>query len=443
MDIRTKVEHNHTLFLSPESSKSVRANMSISFDVQTSFELSIDSRRGDSMVRAPGTIRDAIVAYLSELAEQEASIAQIRAALASKLGNVPASSVRSYLNLNVPDVFERTGRGQYRLKKKLKTERQEVKFLSSAEGNAQIIPVDCFDWLSRREPNSIHAVVTDPPYGLLEYSEKEQIKLRHGRGGVWRIPPSFDGHKRSPLPRFTVLNESHREELFRFFERLGSTLLRVTVPGANIVVASNPLLAHIVASSMARTGLEIRGYISRLTMTMRGGDRPKNAHQEFSDVSVMPRSMWEPWVLLRKPLDGRVQDNLRKWKTGGFRRPNGDQPFGDVIRSRPTPRAERQIAPHPSLKPQEFLRCIVRAVLPLGVGTILDPFAGSGSTLAAANALGYESIGLERDPTYYQMAIKAIPALAKLPTNHAISPAGHTGGSSGTKAAKKFKAHSY
>jgi site-specific DNA-methyltransferase (adenine-specific) len=157
----------------------------------------------------------------------------------------------------------------------------------------------------------------------------------------------------------------------------------------------------------------------------------------------MPRSMWEPWVLLRKPLEGRAQDNLRKWKTGGFRRPSAAQPFGDVIRSNPTPRAERQIAPHPSLKPQQFLRCLVRAVLPLGEGIVLDPFAGSGSTLAAANAVGYRSIGLEKDPTYYQMALRAIPALARLAVDQAISVPRDGGGHSGVKAAKRLKADSH
>jgi len=416
--------------------------MPLGFDVQTSFALPIESE-SDSMARAPGTIRDAILAYLSEVAGREASVQDIKAAVAKRLGDVPASSIRSYLNLNVPDQFERTGRGRYRLKKKLKAEPHKVEFLSVAEGKAQLVPVDCFDWLSQRESASIHAVVTDPPYGLVEYTEKEQIKLRNGRGGVWRIPPSFDGHKRAPLPRFTVLDEHDRKELYQFFKRLGDALTRVIVPGANVVVASNPLLAHIVASSMAESGLEIRGYITRLTMTMRGGDRPKNAHREFNGVSVMPRSMWEPWVLLRKPLDGRVQDNLRKWRTGGFRRPSAEQPFGDVIRSNPTPRAERQIAPHPSLKPQEFLRRVVRAVLPLGEGVILDPFAGSGSTLAAADAVGYESIGLEKDPTYYQMALRAIPALATVPVNHASSASGSIGGSSGAKAAKRLEAGSY
>jgi DNA modification methylase len=384
------------------------------FDVQTSFALSIDSR-SESMARAPGTIRDAIISYLSQTEDNEASVKDISAAVSNKLGKISASSVRSYLNLNVPEIFERTDRGRYRLKKKLKIDSSNVEFLTVSAGAAQVIPADCFDWLNRRDPCSIHAVVTDPPYGLVEYTEPQQSKLRNGRGGVWRIPPSFDGHKRAPLPRFTVLDEQDRRDLYQFFKRLGDALVRVTVPGANIVVASNPLLAHIVASSMAESGLEIRGHIARLTMTMRGGDRPKNAHKEFNGVSVMPRSMWEPWVVFRKPLDGRVQDNLRKWKTGGFRRPSDSQPFGDVIRSNPTSRAERRIAPHPSLKPQEFLRHLVRAVLPLGQGIVLDPFAGSGSTLAAANAVGYQSIGLEKDAVYFQIATQAIPELSKFP----------------------------
>lgn len=248
----------------------------------------------------------------------------------------------------------------------------------------------------------------------MEYSAVEQRKLISGRGGIWRIPPSFDGHKRAPLPRFTVLRVDDRKALQAFFYRLGLLLARVTVPGANILIASNPLLSYIVASAMTEAGLELRGSVIRLVMTMRGGDRPKNAHLEFPDVSVIPRAMWEPWVMLRRPVEGRIQDNLRKWKTGGFRRPSDSKPFGDVIKSGPTPKAERELARHPSLKPQAFLRQVVRAVLPLGEGVILDPFAGAGSTLAAANALGYASIGVESDARYVQMAGTAIPKLSLL-----------------------------
>jgi site-specific DNA-methyltransferase (adenine-specific) len=279
---------------------------------------------------------------------------------------------------------------------------------------SKLFHADCIEWLDNQAERSVHAVVTDPPYGLVEYTAREQKKLRSGRGGVWRMPPSFDGHTRAPLPRFTTLKPADLEEMHAFFAQWAKTLRRVLVPGAHVVVASNPLVEHIVASALSGSGLEHRGTIVRLVMTMRGGDRPKNAHTEFSDVSVMPRSMWEPWLLLREPLDGRVQDNLRKWQTGGLRRVSDDKPFGDVIPSHPTRAAERSLAPHPSLKPQSFLRKVVRAVLPLGAGTILDPFAGAGSTLAAANAVGYASVGVELDPHYVEMAVDGIPKLTAL-----------------------------
>jgi DNA modification methylase len=60
------------------------------------------------------------------------------------------------------------------------------------------------------------------------------------------------------------------------------------------------------------------------------------------------------------------------------------------------------------------MRRLVRASLPLGEGIVLDPFAGSGSTLAAANALGYQSVGIESDPKYVMVATKAIAKLAAL-----------------------------
>ena len=71
-------------------------------------------------------------------------------------------------------------------------------------GSATLLHADCLHWLEQQPPHSIHAVVTDPPYGLREYSEVEQSKLRRGRGGVWRIPPSFDGVRRAPLPRLSA-----------------------------------------------------------------------------------------------------------------------------------------------------------------------------------------------------------------------------------------------
>ena len=199
-----------------------------------------------------------------------------------------------------------------------------------------IYHADAFEWLREQRLNSVHAVVTDPPYGLLEYTVPELEKMKRGRGGVWRIPPAYDGAKRRPLPRFTVLRDRDKIALRDFFRRLGEGLLPVLVPGAYVFIATNPLVSHLVYGPLIAAGLEPRGEIIRVVHRLRGGDRPKNAHEEFSEVSVLPRSCWEPWGLFRKACEGRVQDNLRKWRTGGLRRISALEPFRDLIYSLPT-----------------------------------------------------------------------------------------------------------
>jgi DNA modification methylase len=292
---------------------------------------------------------------------------------------------------------------------------------------------NCLEWMAEQPANSIHAIVTDPPYGLKEYSEKEKGKLRNNNhGGMWRIPPTLNGHQRAPLPRFTVLSPQDIHDLRCFFELWGSAALRVAVPGAHLLIATNPYLSHHLYDALAAAGWEKRGEVVRLVQTLKGGDRPKGAEQEFSSVTVMPRSAWEPWGVFRKALEGRVQDNLRTWGTGGLRRESDDRPFTDVIDSGRTPACERGIVNHPSLKPQMFMRRIVRASLPLGRGCVLDPFMGGGSTIAAAEWVGYESVGVEVDAEYYDMACRAIPHLAELyragkepPTDDGAATTGH------------------
>ena len=246
----------------------------------------------------------------------------------------------------------------------------------------------------------------------------DQIKKRtNGRGGIWRIPPSFDGHQRAPLPRFTALNDRERATLRRFFVEWARLALRVLRPGGHLFLASNAFLSQFVFSALAEGGLEFRSEIIRLVRTLRGGDRPKNAEEEFPGVSSMPRGRYEPWGLFRRPMPVamKVSDCLRAHQTGGLRRRSNGLPFEDVIESERTPRAERSLADHPSLKPQSFLRQLVHAALPLGTGVILDPFMGSGSTIAAAAALGLASVGVERNPDYFKMAKEAILPLSQRP----------------------------
>jgi len=287
---------------------------------------------------------------------------------------------------------------------------------SHAIGQSLLVHADCLEWLGRMPQNSIHAVVTDPPYGVKEYDFDQLEKRGTGKGGIWRIPPSFDGHARSPLPRFTALDERERHRLSRFFVEWSRLVVPALRPGGHVFIASSAFLSQLVYSAIIEGGLEFRGQIIRVVRTLRGGDRPKNAEEEFPGVSSMPRGCYEPWGLFRKPLPKKmtVAQCLREFQTGGLRRTGEDRPFEDIIAGGRTPSRERRVANHPSIKPQRFLRQIVTSSLPLGVGLIVDPFMGSGSTVAAANAMGATAIGIERFADYFKLAVGAVPKLASL-----------------------------
>ena len=285
--------------------------------------------------------------------------------------------------------------------------------------HGKIIHAECMEWLSCQPESSIHAIVTDPPYGLREYKLSELKKLGSGDGGIWRLPPSFDGNTRAPLPRFTALDGKDRKKMSVFFKEWANLCFHALCPGAHVFVASNAFIVPVLMASLSAGGLEFRGQIIREVRTLRGGDRPKNAEREFPFVSSMPRGCYEPWLLFRKPLEKsmKVSDALREYGTGGIRRLPDGNPFGDIIRSERTPRSERDIADHPSLKPQSLMRLLSYIALPLGKGLLVDPFSGSGSTIASTEALGINALGIERHRPYFDMSASTVPELARLPSN--------------------------
>jgi site-specific DNA-methyltransferase (adenine-specific) len=297
-------------------------------------------------------------------------------------------------------------------------ERLIYEYPTTSFGTSAIIHADCFEWLGRLPENTLHAIVTDPPYGVKEYEDDQLEKRTNGNGGVWRIPPSYDGANRAPLPRFTAFSTKEREALRSFFITWSKLVVHALCPGAHVFIAASAYLAQLTFGALTEGGLEYRGQVIRLVRTLRGGNRPKNDEDAFPNVCSMLRGCYEPWGILRKPMPPgmTVGDCLRKYGTGGLRVMPSGLPLNDVIESERTPQSERRIADHPSLKPQSFLRPMVYAALPLGTGVIADPFLGAGPTVAAAMAMGVACVGVERRADYYEEAVNAIPKLAALPT---------------------------
>jgi site-specific DNA-methyltransferase (adenine-specific) len=67
-------------------------------------------------------------------------------------------------------------------------------------GRSLIVNADCFEWMRNIPDASVHGIVTDPPYGVKEFDDDQLSKRAAGKGGIWRLPPAFDGSIRAPLP---------------------------------------------------------------------------------------------------------------------------------------------------------------------------------------------------------------------------------------------------
>src|SRR6266478_1370269 len=151
---------------------------------------------GNTVKYAHGEVRDAIRKVLS-VSPKPLSVNQIQKRVTQMIGPTPTSSVRSYLRLNTPQSFVRQDRGVYTVRVETTTatsfvdatpRRAELLRLAPVKiGKAELLCDDCFDWLEQQLDNSFHAILTDPPYGLHEYTSEQQTKLRNGKGGVWRI----------------------------------------------------------------------------------------------------------------------------------------------------------------------------------------------------------------------------------------------------------------
>lgn len=159
---------------------------------------------------------------------------------------------------------------------------------------------------------------------------------------------------------------------------------------------------------------------------------------------------FEPCLVARKPLVGTVADSVLTYGTGAINisatRFNGtdsrwptnlaidEQVAADLDattpggRSRcfPTFRFEAK-APtrerpkvngvaHPTVKPLALMRWLVRLVTQPG-GTVLDPFAGSGTTLEAAVLEGFNVIGIEREEIYLPLIMQRLRKPCDVPFN--------------------------
>lgn len=230
--------------------------------------------------------------------------------------------------------------------------------------NVTLFHGDCREVLPLLPSLSIDATITDPPYGV-------------DKRGVMLGQISANYHEKGTHSRGYADHNSERfAELMRAFSREAA---RITKPGRHVAAFASPRTAHELAMSMTQEGLTIMDSV----VFAGGGTFAK------SKTTLVPS--YEPMLLARtrgKPVHINPQRNVQ-----------------NVV----TIKKGRRASAHPMTKPHAWMLWAVEHLTWQGE-TILDPFAGSGSTLVAAKEAGRKAVGIESEEEYCEVTAERLSA---------------------------------
>mgnify|MGYP005796561421 CR=1 FL=1 len=238
----------------------------------------------------------------------------------------------------------------------------------TAAGTFQLMLGDCIEQLLAIENESVDLVLTDPPYNLGLFMKNRATNLARMRENYFGAA----GWDNATADEWSDL-------MGRFFKEL----TRILKPGASVVIFMAVLKVETVVGLA-----EKHGFYYKTTGTWhKTNPMPRNMNLQFVNST-------ESWIYF-----------TYKARTGTFN--NNGRVFHDFLESSVTPKSEKKFGKHPTQKPTSVLTHFIEVLSNEGE-TVIDPFMGSGSTGVSAVALNRDFIGIELDPTYFEIANQRI-----------------------------------
>ena len=293
---------------------------------------------------------------------------------------------------------------------------------------------DCRDLLKDVPASSIAACITDPPYNYEFIGhkwdpaeiERRLEKVKGSNTLVKNIPygSGLAGGVRNA--RWYEKNRKNILDYQKWCLSWGKEVFRVCKPGA-IVAAFNSsrTMAHV------QVALEEAGFYARdCIVYRRSSGIPKGLNvsaklEKIGDVDPKKwegwhsclRSEWEAVVIVQKPLENNYIETLQKYGVGLFHAARQDGSFQSNILEGLLRGEAEDFNIHCTVKPLPLMLKLVEMLVPRAAdNVVLDPFAGSGTTLVAAKQLGLAYLGMEINAEYAAIARQRLgidrPALA-------------------------------
>ena len=275
-----------------------------------------------------------------------------------------------------------------------------------------VINGDSRQALDSIDANSVHLVVTDPPYFL----DGLDTSWRKGKSKPKRTKRTAIGG----LPVGMKFDPQQGKELQVFIEEIGSKMIRALMPGAFALVFSQPRLTHRMAVGLEDAGFEIRDlYAWHFTKRAQFKaftmdhfiDKMKFNKSEKREIKLSMknrrtpqlRPQFESIILAQKPKEGTHVENWLEYETGLFdasQSLDGYVPSTIMTVEKPD---KDKFNGHLTVKPLKLVEYLIRLFSKPGQ-VVLDPFLGSGTTAIACLYTQRSCIGIEINPEYIDIA---------------------------------------
>jgi len=264
------------------------------------------------------------------------------------------------------------------------------------------------------DSDSVDFVATDPPYGLDQMNHKWDD--RQIQGSIKDSEKKVCSVKKIPVgmkfdPKIT---REHGE----FMHEVALEYHRVLKPGGFCVVFSHPRSAHRVGVAFEDAGFEVRdqliwhfgagqgkaqGMSNFIRKSRSIPDEQKEALITSLEGLKTPQltPVFETMWLCQKPREGTFVENYLSHGVGlvDFRQGPKRVSF---VHKKPTKQERLAGGEHPTLKPTSLMAELIETFCPVD-GTVMDTFAGSGTTGAAARQTGRRFIGMEKSMMWYKV----------------------------------------
>lgn len=279
---------------------------------------------------------------------------------------------------------------------------------------------DCRELLARIPDQSIHLILSDIPYGIgaqdwdVLHANTNSAYL--GASSAQRKAGAVFGKRGKPINGWSEADRAIPLQYQQWCLTWAMDCLRVLKPGFSVILFAGRRLAHRAVVAMEDAGFCLKDQLAWVrqraphraqrvsTVFERRGDHANADQWQGWRVGNL-RPVYEPILWLTRPYkQGKtIADNLLIHGTGAYHQAAFAQRTGrsDNLIHCDLPRSEAGL--HPTQKPVALMEILIDLASAPGQ-TVLDPFAGSGSTLVAAKKLGRHFVGMERDPTYVQTA---------------------------------------